>query len=265
MKKYTIKLNLARNCLRYIIKVYNIKEIFIPYYICPTVISAVRKENCNIKFYHIDDNFYPSVSFDRSSYILYPNYFGICADNVFRLCEQYPNLIVDNAHNFYMPDCGLASFSSLRKFFNVKNGACLNISQRLDSNFEYDNEYYEPFENLSYDEMVENENKLNIQGIKLMSQISEKYFSNTDLKYEKDKRIKTFYKFHERFKDKNKLKINLSEYDVPFIYPYLTEDDSQAEMLEKEGHLILRYWNFLPDNFPEYKFYRYLIPIPLKH
>lgn len=265
MKRYTIKLNLARNCLRYIIKAYNIKEIFIPYYICPTIIAATRKENCNIKFYHIDDNFYPSVSFDRSSYILYPNYFGICADNVLKLSKQYPNLIVDNAHNFYMPDCGLASFNSLRKFFNVKNGACLNISQKLDNNFEYDNEYYEPFESLSYDEMVKNENKLNTQDIKLMSQISEKYFLNINFEYERNKRINTFYEFHKRFKNSNKLKINLSEYDAPFIYPYLTEDDSQAEMLEKEGYLILRYWNFLPDDFPEYKFYRYLIPIPLKH
>ena len=61
-----IKLNTARNCLRYILRAYDIKEIFVPYYFCPTVKSAIRKENVKINFYHIDKNFMPVQNFGEN-------------------------------------------------------------------------------------------------------------------------------------------------------------------------------------------------------
>ena len=42
------------------------------------------------------------------------------------------------------------------------------------------------------------------------------------------------------------------------------EHETEAENLEEEGYTILRYWNYLPEDFPEYVLYKYLIPIPLK-
>ena len=264
MDRKLLKLNLARNCLRYVIKAYNIKEINVPYYICPTVLKAIRKENCRIKFYHIDQNFYPQKEFTKDDFILYPNYFGICSNQVLGLSKQYKNLIVDNAHNFYMPDYGLTSFNSLRKFFNLKDGAFLNISKTIDNNFETDNYSYDKFNSINYEEMKENELRLNNEPIKLISPITEKYFTEINIEQEKTNRLKKFEYFHERFKNKNMLDINLTKYDVPFIYPYLTHDESEAKNLEKEGYIILRYWNYLPEDFPEYVFYKYLIPIPLK-
>ena len=56
MTKNLIKLNTARNCLRYIIRAYGIEEIYVPYYICPTIKSAIRKEKAKINFYHVDKN-----------------------------------------------------------------------------------------------------------------------------------------------------------------------------------------------------------------
>ena len=262
MTRKLIKLNLARNCLRYIIKAYKIKEIFVPYYICPTILSAIRSEKCNIKFYHINLNFYPNQEFPKEAYILYPNYFGICSKQIIELNSKYPNIIFDNAHNFYMPDCGLASFNSLRKFFNLKDGAFLKISKEIHTQFETDNFSYPYFKELSYDEFVSNELRLNNQGIKYISPTTEKYFSEINLEQEKLKRLKNFNDLHERFKTKNQLIFTLNKYDVPFIYPYLTYKNQEAEILQQEGYLILRYWNFLPEDFPEHVFYKYLIPIP---
>lgn len=264
MKRQTVKLNLARNCLRYVIKAYDIKEINVPYYICPTVLSAIRKENCIIKFYHIDQNFYPQKEFNKDEFILYPNYFGVCSNQVFELSKQYKNLIVDNAHNFYMPDCGFASFNSLRKFFNLKDGAFLNISKTVNIDFETDNYSYDKFNSITYEDMKSNELRLNDEPIKLISPTTEKYFSEIDTEKEKQTRLIKFYELHEKYKNKNELKINLDKYDVPFVYPYLTHDETEAENLEEEGYTILRYWNYLPEDFPEYVLYKYLIPIPLK-
>ena len=80
----------------------------------------------------------PAREFAENDYILYPNYFGISSKNVHKLMRLYKNLIVDNAHNYFMPDCGLASFNSLRKFFNVKDGAFLYISQLSSENYPQD-------------------------------------------------------------------------------------------------------------------------------
>ena len=67
----------------------------------------------------------PAQEFPLNSFILYPNYFGICDKNVENLVNIYPKLIVDNAHAFYAKPCGFASFNSERKFRNVKDGAYL--------------------------------------------------------------------------------------------------------------------------------------------
>ena len=84
-----LKLNTARNALRYIVKAFNIKEIYVPYYICPVVRNALYKENCKIIFYNIDMNFYPKTDFPKEAFVLYPNYFGICSKNVDKLAMNY--------------------------------------------------------------------------------------------------------------------------------------------------------------------------------
>ncbi len=264
MTRHKIKLNLGRHCLKYIIKAYNIREIYMPYYICPALIKTAREEKCYIKFYHIDRNFYPLLNFEKDAYILYPNYFGICAANVSKLAAQYNNLIVDNAHNFYMPDCGLASFSSLRKFFEVKDGAVLNISKTINSEIPKDTYSYKTFSRaVTYDEFLINELALEKESIKFMSESTEKLFSKIDTEKERQYRLERFELLNKKYADKNELKINLTKYDVPFVYPYLIRDEETGKRLEKNGNIIIRYWRPLPEKFPEYDFYKYLIPIPL--
>jgi len=262
MMNNPIKLNLARNCLRYIIRAYNISELFMPFYICPTVINAARKEHCRLKFYHIDKNFYPIGNFDKNAFILYPNYFGICAANVRKLENIYPNFIVDNAHNPYMKPCGLASFNSLRKFFKVKDGAELYISKTIVQNFPKDKFEYEDF-SADYDTLRENEIRLNDEDIKLISECTIKRLTNINREEIKAQRLKKFNELHNKYKATNELKFELTTEDIPFVYPYLIRDEITGEKLEKEGYLILRYWNNLSKNMPEYDYYKYLIPIPL--
>ena len=120
-----LKFDLARDALRYLIKKYEIKEIYIPYYLCNVIRHTIFAERAKLKFYHIDDNFFPLGDFPRNSYILYPNYFGICDNNVEILEKMYSNLIVDNVHAYYSQPKGLASFNSARKFVPEKNGAYL--------------------------------------------------------------------------------------------------------------------------------------------
>ena len=129
-----LEFDLARNALRYLINIYKIKEIYIPYYLCEVIRHSIFLENCKPKFYHIDDDFMPSLEFNKEAYILYPNYFGICDKNVEKLVQIYPKLIVDNAHAFYAQPSGLASFNSARKFIPAKEKAYLYFSNEKNTN-----------------------------------------------------------------------------------------------------------------------------------
>ena len=111
-----ITFNLGRDALRHIIKTYKIKEINIPYYLCDVVRHTLVEENCKPLFYHIDDNFFPDSEIPENDFILYPNYWGICGENIKKLVEKYPNLIVDNAHAYYDKPSGFACFNAGHKF-----------------------------------------------------------------------------------------------------------------------------------------------------
>ena len=212
-----MKFNYARDALKFLIKKYSIEEIYIPYYLCDVIRHAVFEAGAKPKFYHIDDNFAPSVGFPKDAYILYPNYFGICDKNVKNLVNKYPNLIVDNAHAYYAKPQGLASFDSERKFLNTEYGANLYIGNES------------------------NPHKPDIE------------------------RRERFLSYHELLHDKNCLKIELEKESVPFCYPYLANSVEEADKFVKAHKelKIYRYWNCLPKNFNEYKFYSRLVPIPL--
>ncbi len=253
-----IKLNTGRNCLRYIIRAYKIKDLWLPYYICPVIRTVTILENCKIHFYHIDNTFSPTKIFKNDDFILYPNYFGICAKNVEKLSAIYKNLIIDNAHAFFMKPCGLASFSSLRKFFNVTDGAYLYCLKTLKENFKKSTNKKQL---QTEKDFFINESFLDTENIKIISDETQNLISKINLSDEKEKRLEKFFNWHKNLGDTNKLKIKLTKDDVPYVYPYITNDDDFVNKLH--GLTIFRLWNNLPSSFLEYNFYRHLIPIPL--
>lgn len=122
-----MKFRYARDAFGYLIQKYGIKEVFMPYYLCDVMRHAAVTHGAKPVFYHIDDDFLPVQDFPHDAYVLYPNYFGICAKNVEKLEKLYPKLIVDNAHAYFEKPSGFACFNSAKKFLPVKEGANLWI------------------------------------------------------------------------------------------------------------------------------------------
>ena len=258
-----IKLNLARNCLRYIIRAFNTEEIYLPYYSCPALWQAARKEKIKIRFYHIDSDFLPMVDFPKDSYILYINYFGVCSDNCKILSNIYPNLIVDNTQAFYSNPTGLASFNSLRKFFPVQNGAYLYTDKVLSESFEEDDlvlDYVSPQQD--YDKFLKNELLLDREGIKYISSDVEE--GMTDIDFEKDKkvRIEKFFEYDKKYSEHNRIKLTPKDGEIPYCYP-LSADDNILKVLSKTTVLI-RLWEDIPREFPEYGYLKNTVALPLK-
>ncbi len=267
-----IELNTARNCLRYIIRACNIKEIYLPFYTCPVVWQSAQKENCKIKFYHIDEYFMPTVEFPEDSFVLYTNYFGICAKNVKKLASIYKNLIIDNAQAFYMPNYGLASFNSLRKFFGVSDGAFLFCKKNLDVDFEQDVSY-QRFSHLlkridvsatfGYQDFCKNEAVLDNEEIKTISNLTKAIFSSIDVDFAKKKRLDNFAFLHEGLKSINELLFNLDIDDVPMAYPLLVRNDKLRDNLIQKNIFIPTFWSPQPKDTVEGIFQKYIMPIPI--
>ncbi len=162
-----ILLNSARNCLRYVVKSFDIKKIAVPYFICPVVRQTLKNDGVEINFYHINNDFLPDCEFQDDDFVLYVNYFGICSRQNEMLAKRYKNLISDNAHAFFAKKKGLASFSSVRKFFNVNDGGILDCDKILAQNFPQDEN-----RNLSvtdFNSFLKNELSIDNQPVKIMS------------------------------------------------------------------------------------------------
>lgn len=261
--EYTVKLNLARNCLRYLIKLYNIKKILIPFYSCKSIWAAVKKENCKINFYHMNNDFLPSENFNKNDFILYINYFGLCNDNCKKLSEIYPNIIIDNTQAFYAENLGLASFNSLRKFFNVQNGAYLYTKKVLKEEFEEDKFLFSPVTmQKNYEKFVQNELLLDNENIKFIYPKIEDEMRTLDLNQDKLKRREKFLEYHQKFHEYNLIKLDLGN-QIPYCYPLSATDKKVLNTLSDRNIPLLSLWGNIPKEFNEYKFLNNTVALPL--
>ncbi len=259
-----ILLNSARNCLKYILRAYKIPKIHLPYYICPVVRQAIREENVKMEFYHIDKFFMPKKNFAEDEYILYPNYFGLCDEQSENLSKKNKNLILDNAHAFFAPKKGLASFSSPRKFFNVNDGGILEINTKISENFAQDED--RTIEIKDFESFCKNEFSIDDNPIKLMSEKTKNSLKNINFDEKISKNRKIFSKIDQKLKKTNILNLHLLKNSTPMCYPFLTKDFEEeekiAKMLEKEGIYLIKYGSNLPETYPEFEFTKILM-IPL--
>lgn len=260
-----IKLNLARNCLKYLIQVYAIRRIYLPYYTCPVVWNSAREENCEVKFYHIDKDFLPTEKFEENDFILYTNYFGINFKNCKNLAKKYPNLIVDNSHSFFCKPLGLASFNSLRKFFNVQNGAYLFTSKQLGQVFDVDKIELQPVSmQEDYEKFLKNELFLDSQKqIKAISPKVEKMMNDIDFEAESIKRVRIFKQYEKVLKNFNNIQLDLNNGDIPYCYPFSPNSEIIKRKLWSKNLVLLQLWKNFPKSFIESEFLNDTIALPL--
>lgn len=260
-----IKLNLARNCLKYICKAYGINKILLPYYTCPVVWNSLREESCEVKFYHIDKDFLPTEKFKKNDFILYTNYFGINSKNCKKLAKKYPNIIIDNSQGFFSEPLGLASFNSLRKFFNVQNGAYLFTSKQLEQVFEVDKIELQPVSmQEDYEKFLKNELFLDAQKqIKTISPKVEKMMNDIDFEAESIKRVRIFKQYEKVLKNFNNIQLDLNIGDVPYCYPFSPNSEIIKRKLWSKNLVLLQLWKNFPKSFVESEFLNDTIALPL--
>ena len=87
-----IKLNCGRSALEYIIKVKNIKKLFMPKYLCDSCNDVLKRNNVDVEYYNIGQDFKPNVS-NTKEWIYIVNYFGQISNEYIKQLSYVNNTI----------------------------------------------------------------------------------------------------------------------------------------------------------------------------
>jgi len=270
-----IALDFGRSALRYIIRAYKIKEIYIPYYTCYVVWKTALSEGAKVRFYHINRNLLPDENIPIGSFILYTNYFGLSFDNVCFMAKKHNQLIIDNAQSFFAPPIGLASFNSPRKFMGIPDGSYLFCDRRIDELFDTDTSSWERCTHLikkidlgtnnAYAEFQVHDNPPLTRTIKTMSNLTRKLLASVNYQFIKERRLINFSCLHEALRNINQLQLSQpGGNNVPMVYPLLVENAAilRRKLFDNQIYTAF-FWGNYPPSYYEAYLRNNLIPIPL--
>ncbi len=275
-----LKLNSGRYSLQYIFQTKRYKKIYLPAYICDSVLQPIKKEGLSYEFYSINECFEPI--FDKpikdDECFMYVNYFGINNKNVKNLISRYKNLIIDNTQAFFALPCkGVDTFYSTSKFFGVADGAYLytDNTDRL-IHLERDTSFDRMFHLLKridisasdgYDLFLKNGEYFDNCGLKSMSKLTEAILGSINYEKCRDIRNSNFSFLHKELSKHNGLNIDVGKLNGPMIYPFLNDKASLKEKLIENKIYVATYWKEVRDRVSEYSFednlVNCLIPLPI--
>lgn len=278
--KDAIRLNTARNCFEYILRAKRYKKVYLPYFTCEVMLEPLRKLNVDCEFYHIDINLEPTAVFPLKAdeAFLYTNYFGMKQSCVERLSGIYgKQLIVDNSQAFFAePIDGIYTFYSPRKFVGVADSGYLYTDKRLDVELEQDLSYERMSHLLKridlsaeegYHDFRNNDNALRNQPIRQMSRLTEKLLGSFDYEMIRNKRIANYRLLAKNLDETNRLCLNISDDDVPMVYPYLCTDNDLRKRLISHKVFVATYWpnvfEWCSEEMIEYGLAQKIVPLPI--
>jgi hypothetical protein len=248
-----IKLNTGRNCLEYILTAGKIEKVFLPYYICETILEPIIKNGIQYEFYPLDSGLSPlEVKICRKNEaFLYVNYFGVKDDTVKYLAEHTTNLIVDNTQAFFsLPLAGIDTFYSPRKFFGIPDGGYLFTCKKLDKDLETDVSYKRMvhlIKLLDYDMGIQknfhsDETALSNLPVRYMSHLTQRLLSSIDYNNVKEKRISNFSIYQKALSGKNELDLSLVNNQAACFYPFLNSKPGIRQKLRENNIYTPIFW-----------------------
>lgn len=244
-----MKYNSARSAFFDLLDQNNIKKIWMPKFICDSMIEPLIILGIKIQYYDLDESFYPKIPshLESDSYLFYVNYFGICTSIQQRLLEAYPSnqIIFDHSQAFFVTpfEC-FATLYSPRKVLPIAEGGLLVTKAITTPNYisrdieEMIQQYYHCFvsrlSNTSegYEGFKRNEMLFNDCTPKKISQVTEELINCFDYKNIKAIRLENFKFLHAQLKSINKLHIDIDSVISPLTYPLLLDSKISNKLIE---------------------------------
>lgn len=119
----------GRVCLATIMRELQPTKVWVPFYICDSVLHALALAEVSYAFYGLTEELELSIlpELAEKEYLLYVNYFGLKSEYIRIIFDIYEKkLLLDLTQAFFEePNPGQWAFNSARKFFGVPDGAYL--------------------------------------------------------------------------------------------------------------------------------------------
>ncbi|WP_332239067.1 hypothetical protein [Sporolactobacillus sp. KGMB 08714] len=250
-----LRLNSARYCLEYILRVRNYKKIYLPAYICDSVLQPVKRLNVPFNFYRIGEDFAPVLDREpeEDACFLYVNYFGLHRENVRKICCTRKHVVIDNTQAFFeRPLPHADTLYSPRKFFGVPDGGYLYTDAESRPDLKRNASYYRFDALLKQIDLgstaaaplfEENEAYLDRCGMQAMARLTQRLLMSIDYRQAITKRNENFHFLNERLRPYNRLKTVFGNLNGPMCYPLLTEYGEQLkEFLIERNIYVNDYW-----------------------
>ncbi|MCG3722799.1 hypothetical protein [Vibrio cincinnatiensis] len=247
----------ARAAFYALLQVGSPRKVWMPNYICDSMLSPLHEIGVSVSFYSLNADF--SIKNDiellDDEWILYVNYFGVCGAEQNRLLSKYPKeqLVFDHSQAFFQKplDC-LATIYSPRKFFGVPDGGMLSTQLKLRNDRLRDETSYDRTTHLlkracftpekGYADYQEAESTLQNCQPKGMSVFTDNLLKTIDYTTVKNQRNNNFWYLHEALASVNKIQIDRTYVDGPMVYPFLTDNASLKSELIQRRIFIPTYW-----------------------
>lgn len=228
------------------LKKLNPERVFLPRFICPSVDKLISSMGYEIIQYSIDGEFEPlNLESGVGDCLILVNYFGINTKIIKKYYSKFDNVIIDNTEAFFANPIlceGVYNVYSCRKFIGTPDGGYLIGDELMDFNLNQDYSskrsdflllQYEYGTNSAYKDYIENYEQVKNKR-KYMSEFTKRILCSADYSEIKKKRVKNFRELDRLIGEKNELRLNLSEEDIPYSYPFMLRCDIRSKLIESK-------------------------------
>ena len=264
-----LKLNTARNCLKYLIEARKIKKLWLSRFNCSAVIDTCLNSNIDLKYFELDSKLRPILpsEYRPEDYVYVVNYYGQLSD------IKYEHMIWDNVQAFFeKPMRGVDTIYTCRKYFGVTDGAYLYTDAKFERELVRDESYtrinylvarLEKSGSEFYSAYQENEKKLDSLPLMKMSAFTENILKSIDYESIRKRREENFYFLHEQLGRFNKLDVAMPT--GPFAYPFMIDNGGVLrKQLQAEKVYVAKLWPNVTDE-KERMIAENTLPLPCDH
>ncbi|WP_237760121.1 hypothetical protein [Sporolactobacillus inulinus] len=266
-----VHLNSARYALEYVLRVRHYKKIYLPAYLCDSVLQPIKRLGVTPIFYPIDARFAPVLDLDLEpdTCLYYVNYFGVNGRNVRDVCLKSDRVIIDNTQAFFeRPLAHADTLYSARKFFGVPDGGYLYTDAKERIELERDPSYYRfdallkqmDLGSVSAEPLFQqNEHYLDTCGLHAMARATQRILSSIDYARVRTVRNANFRFLHEHIGKYNQLQADFRDVNGPLCYPFLIDRGSQLkQVLIEQGIYTDDFWEETASRIPADRFEHHL-------
>ncbi|MEE3419695.1 MAG: hypothetical protein VZR02_01125 [Lachnospiraceae bacterium] len=265
-------LNLGRTAITWFFRKVGARKVWIPCFLCGSVIEALENEGFELRRYFIRPDLYPAseslprTPLSETEWLLVLNNYGQLEDSYIKACANlYGNVLFDYTHAFFQkPVPGTNVVYSVRKFLGVTDGAYLQTEKPIRMPEETDASHtrcahilgrYEESASAHYQEMLDNAHGYEGAQAKKMSPLTQNLLRSFDYEWIKTRRMENYQMLDSLLGGKNPLEIEgflRTPAAGPFCYPFYADKGTEIRRrLAARKIYIPTYWSNVLRDMPE--------------